>query len=328
VHPEVQALLLAMERAGGKPLEECTPAEARAAAWDWLQWVGEPEPVAYVDNRFIPGPTADLPARIYTPEGTGPFPALVYLHGSGWTISNIEVADAPHRALANRTGCVVVAVNYQKAPEHKFPVPLDDCYAAVQWVHVNAGDLDIDPALIGVGGDSSGGNLAAAVCLKSRDQRGPRIAFQLLVYPAIDYRFDLPSMVENAEGYALTTRGMRWFWDQYLPDSISASNPLACPIRATDLSNLPPAVVVTAEYDPLRDDGEAYAERLREAGVRLISRRYAGMIHGFFWTSGVVSGSTQLFADLGRDVRELLRTSSTRTTRSSRLVPSPLSDEI
>lgn len=306
VHPEVQRLLLEMERAGGKAVEESTPAEARAGSWDWLKWVGEPEEVAKVEHRFIPGPSADLPVRIYTPQGHGPFPALVYLHGSGFTVSNIEIADAPHRALANRTGCVLVAVNYQKAPEHKFPVPLDDAYATVEWVHVNAGSLSVDPSLIGVGGDSAGGNLAAAACLRARDDGGPAIAFQLLVYPTTDCQFDLPSMVENAQGYMLTTAAMRWFWDQYLNDPADADDPYACPMRATDLSGLPPAVVVTAEYDPLRDDGEAYAARLRESGVPVVLRRYEGMIHGFLWTSGVVKGSRSLLDDLGRDVRALL----------------------
>jgi acetyl esterase len=304
--PEVEALLLEMAQAEGKPLEESTPAEARAASWDWLRWVGEPEDVAQVGHRFIPGPTADLPVRIYTPNGVAPFPALVYFHGSGWTISNIELADAPHRALANRTGCVVIAVNYQKAPEHKYPTPFDDAYATLEWVHNHAAGLSVDPSRIGVGGDSAGGNLAAAICLKARDRRGPDIAFQLLVYPATDCRFDLPSMVENSEGYLLTTAGVRWFWGQYLADPADADDPYACPMRAVDFIGLPPAVIITAEYDPLRDDGEAYASRLSEAGVPVVLRRYEGMVHGFLWASGVLAGSRRLLDDLGADVRRLL----------------------
>lgn len=313
LHPDAAALLREMADLGGKPVEESTPAEARAGSWDWLRWVGEAESVASVAHRFIPGPTADLPVRIYTPEGDGPFPALVYFHGSGFTVGNIEIADAPHRALANSTGCVVVAVNYQKAPEHKFPVPFDDAYASVIWVQAHAAELLVDPALVGVGGDSAGGNLAAATCLRTRDEGGPDVAFQLLLYPTTDRRFDLPSMVENADGYMLTTAAMQWFWDQYLTDPSEADNPYACPMRAPDLSGLPPAVVITAEYDPLRDDGEAYAERLRQAGVPVVVRRYEGMIHGFFWTSGVVAGSRRLLHDLSVDVRDLLRAGTPRT---------------
>jgi acetyl esterase len=303
---DVSALLDTMNAAGGKPPEESTVAEVRAGAWDWLGLVGEPEPVARVEHRFIPGPTADLPIRIYTPEGEGPFPGLVFFHGSGWTISNIELTDTPHRALANRTGCVLVAVNYQKAPEHKFPVPFDDAYGATCWVAEHAAEFDIDPEGIGVGGDSAGGNLAAAVCLKARDQGGPSLSFQLLAYPAIDYRFDFASSVENAQGYMLTTTTTKWFWDQYLTDPSDADNPFACPVRADNHAGLPPAIVVTAEYDPIRDDGETYAQCLADAGVPVIRRRYDGMVHGFLWMSGVVEGSRRLIDDLGDDVRTIL----------------------
>lgn len=306
LHPEVRALLDDMERLGGKPIEQSTPLEARISSWDWLRWMGEPEAVGSVEHRFFTGPTADVPVRIYRPSGARQLPALVYFHGSGFTVNNIEIADAPHRALANRTGCVVVAVNYQKAPEHKFPVPFDDAFAAVAWVHEQAAILGVDPEKIGVGGDSAGGTLAAAACLRARDEHGPPIAFQLLVYPATDRRFDLPSMQDNAEGYLLTTAAMRWFWTQYLTGPADADLPYACPARASDHSNLPPAIVLTAEFDPLRDDGERYAALLRRAGVVVVLRRYEGMIHGFLWTSARVAGSRQLLEDVGGDVRGLL----------------------
>jgi acetyl esterase len=304
--PQVEAVVQRLNSAGEKPVEESTPAEARIAARDWLDLVGEAEHVAKTEHRFITGPTADLPIRIYTPEGDGPFPGLVFFHGSGWTVSNIEIADAPHRALANRTGCVVVAVNYQKAPEHKFPIPFDDAYAATCWVAEHADELGIDAGRLGVGGDSAGGNLAAAVCLKARDDAAPALAYQLLVYPATDYRFDLPSYSENSEGYLLTTAGMRWFWAQYLADESDAANPLACPMRAADHTGLPPAIIITAEYDPLRDDGEAFAERLKASGVPVIARRYPGMVHGFLWMSGVVDRSRQLIDDIAHDLSALL----------------------
>ena len=321
VDPQVLALLDMMAEAGGKPIGEATVAEARAGAWEWEKYTGGPEPVAQVVNRFIPGPTADLPIRIYTPEGKGPFPALVMFHGSGWVISNIDHADAPHRALANRSGCVVVAVNYQKAPEHKFPVALDDCHATTQWVIRNAALLNVDPARVGVGGDSAGGNLATAVCIRCRDDGGPPLAFQLLIYPVTDHSLAYPSMVENAEGYLLTTAAVRWFWAQYLERPEDGLNPLASPMLCKDLSGLPPAIVVTAEFDPLRDEGEAYADRLTAAGVPTIKRRYDGMVHAFFWMSGCVQRSRQLIDDLGADLRTLLGRSEARTGHNYHQVP-------
>jgi acetyl esterase len=306
IDPEVQSVLDRMAAAGGKPIEESTVAEARAAAWGWLDYTGAPEPVANVVDRFIPGPTADIPIRIYTPHGTGPFPAVVMFHGSGWVLSNIDHADAPHRALANRAGAIVVAVNYQKAPEHKFPIGLDDCTAATRWVFNNAAALGVDPTRVGVGGDSAGGNIAAAIALRFRAEGQPKLAFQMLVYPATDGGFDFRSMHENSEGYLLTASAVRWFWGHYLNDPAEVDNPLVSPLRAPDLSGLPPAIVVTAEYDPLRDEGEAFADRLAAAGVATIKRRYDGVVHAFFWMSGAVTASRRLIDDLGRDIRAIL----------------------
>jgi acetyl esterase len=303
--PQVTRLLSVMERTGGKPLSESTAAEARVGDWS-RDFVGPTEPVADVTHTFIPGPTADLPVRIYTPEGTGPFPAIVYFHGSAFSVSNIGLADSPHRAIANRTGCVVVAVNYQKAPEHPFPTPMNDAYAATEWVQDNAGLLRVDPLRIGVGGDSAGGNLAAAVCIRAREERGPRLAFQLLLYPAVLAESSYPSMTENANGYMLSSDDVAWAWQQYVPDEEQRGNPLASPLLAERHDQLPPAIVLTAEYDPLRDEGEAYADKLEAAGVPVVRRRYEGMIHGFLWTAGVIDGSRQLIDDLGKDVRELL----------------------
>lgn len=304
--PQIATLLDQLAEAGGKPVGEATVAEVRAAGWDWIAIAGPGEAVARVEDRFIPGPTADLAIRIYTPAGTGPFPGIVAFHGSGWVVNNLDMADAPHRELANRSGCVVVAVNYQKAPEHQFPVPLDDCTAAAAWVVANAATLDIDPDRVGLCGDSAGGNLAIGVSLRARNAGGPRFAFQVLIYPATDYRNALPSMVENAEGYLLTATAVNWFWDQYLTGPEDGANPLASPLRHPDLTRLPPAVVVTAEYDPVRDQGEAYADRLAAAGVPVIQRRYDGATHAFFWMGGHVDASHGLIADLGRDVRAML----------------------
>jgi acetyl esterase len=309
VDPQILALLDVMAATGAKPVGEATVAEARAASAAWVTYAGPGEPVAKVVDRYIPGPTADLHIRVYTPAGHGPFPALVMFHGSGWVLDNIDHADTPHRELANRSGCVVVAVNYQKAPEHRFPVPLDDCYAAACWVIEHAALLDVDPARIGIGGDSAGGNLATACCIRAREAGGPAFALQLLIYPAVDLYAPAgtyPSMTECADGYLLTAAGMEWFWARYLARPEEAADPLVSPIRCPDLSGLPPAIVVTAEYDPLRDEGEAYADRLVAAGVPTIKRRYDGMTHAFYWMTGSVDASHRLIADLGRDVRAVL----------------------
>ena len=199
VDPQIQALLNEMEAAGAKPFEELTVAEARAAAWSFAPLQGEPEEVASIEHTFIPGPNGELPVRIYTPAGAGPFPGLVYFHGSGWVVLNIAICDTTMRALANSTGCVVVAVNYQKAPEHKFPVPFNDAWAGLVWTAAHAADLNVDPARIAVGGDSAGGNLAAAVAIKARDEGGPALAFQLLIYPATEHDVDKPSAFSCAD---------------------------------------------------------------------------------------------------------------------------------
>jgi len=304
--PQAKALLDQLRDAGRPPVEAMSVAEARRAAWAYIDLQGPPEEVAAVTHRYVPGPTADLPVRIYTPDGDGPFPALVLFHGSGWVIANLDVTDAPARALANRTGCVVVAVNYQKAPEHKFPIPLEDCYAATAWVAKQAADLRVDPRRIGVAGDSAGGNLAAAVAIHARDVGGPELAYQLLIYPATNYDLDTPSALANAEGYLLQRESMRWFWEHYLAHPDDAENPLACPLRAADLSRLPPAFVATAEFDPLCDDGERYADALRAAGVPVTLRRYDGMIHGFFWMAGVLDQARALYEEIGKEVRSAL----------------------
>ena len=296
--PQADALLQQMREAGVRPFEELTVAEAREAAWGYLALAGEPQPVASVENRFIPGPTADLPVRIYTPEGDGARGGIVFFHGSGWVIANIDISDAAVRSLANSTGCVVVSVNYQKAPEHPFPGPFDDCWAATTWVYANAAELGIDPGRLAVAGDSAGGNLAAAVCLKARDEGGPPIVFQVLVYPALDRNWDTPSAHENAVGYGLQRETMRWFWNRYVPDEADGDNPLVSPLRAADLSGLPPAFIATAEFDPLRDDGEMYAERLAEAGVPVLVKRYDGMIHGFYWMLGALDQARILHDDI------------------------------
>ena len=303
--PQVVELLETLEKAGGKPLEDCTPFEARQGDWS-KDFIGAPEGVAQVLHEFIPGPTADLPIRIYRPKGVGPLPAIVFFHGSAFTVSNISLSESAHRALSNSTGCVIIAVNYQKAPEHKFPTPFNDAYFSTQWVFDNAQRLGIDNGRIGVGGDSAGGNLAAAVALRARDEQGPQLAFQLLIYPTVDSDSTRPSMHENATGYMLSSAACVWAWNQYIENPEDRKNPYAAPINAAHFSDLPPAIVLTAEYDPLRDEAEEYAELLSKAGTKVVTRRYEGMIHGFFWTAGVIDGSRKMIKDIGEDIRVLL----------------------
>lgn len=298
--PNAQARAVLEERllAGGRPMHQAPVAESRAAQYDWLPYMGEPEPVASVEDRFIPGPTAELPIRIYRPDVGGVLPALVAFHGGCWIVGNIDLVDRPFRALANATGCVVVSVNYQKAPEHRFPVPLDDCYAGFRWTVEHATELGIDPARVGVVGDSAGGNLAACVCLAARADGGPAPAVQVLIYPAVDWSLDTPSARDCADGYGLSTLDMAWSWEQYAPDPDTRDDPLVSPLRATTLEAMPPAVVVTAGFDILRDEGIAYVERLRADGVPVAHHHYPGTIHGFMWMKAAIDECRVMLSDV------------------------------
>ncbi len=284
--PQAKALLDLMPPiADAGPLDVAT---MRAGVEAGTLAPGDVEPVAKVEDRTIPGPAGEIPVRVYTPEGEGPFPALVFFHGGGFVICNLDTHDGPCRALANAVGCIVVSVDYRLAPEHRYPAAADDCYAATEWVAKNGAELGIDTSRIAVGGDSAGGNLTAVVTQISRHRGAPSLRFQLLVYPVTDCAFETASYRENAKGYFLTQDMMRWFWEQYLPDAARAAEPYASPLRADDLSGLPPALCITAEYDPLRDEGEAYAAKLREAGVAATTSRYDGMFHGFFGMSAMI----------------------------------------
>ncbi len=282
IDPQVQAFLDDIARLGLPQLHELPPTKARALAAADPESFGPAEPVAETHDRTIPGPNGDIPIRIYVPEGTGPFPVFVYFHGGGWVVGSVATHDATCRQMANAAGSIVVSVDYRLAPEHKFPAAVDDAYAATAWVFDNAKSLGADPRRVALGGDSAGGNLAAAVCLMARDRGSFCPVLQVLIYPILDYNLNTPSYLENAEGYVLTRATMEWFWECYLEEEEDGSHPHASPLRAEDLSGLPAALVITAEYDPLRDEGEAYAARLREAGVPVTLTRYDGMIHAFF----------------------------------------------
>ncbi|UOQ91571.1 alpha/beta hydrolase [Halobacillus shinanisalinarum] len=279
---QVKVLLQQIEAAGAPPLESLPPVYARQAFQE-LEGNSEepPEPVAKAENRSISGLSGDINVRAYTPSGEGPHPALVFYHGGGWVIGNLDTHDNVCRALTNLANCVVISIDYRLAPEHKFPAAVDDCYAAAQWIIEHPSEFNIDASKVAVGGDSAGGNLSAVICHLAKERGTFNLAHQLLFYPATDFTAETESMRENAEGYFLTKGSMFYFRDHYLRTPEDAANPLASPFLIDDLSGLPPATVITAEYDPLRDEGEAYANRLKEAGVPVTLKRYDGMIHGF-----------------------------------------------
>ena len=293
--PVIQQLLEGMAAAGGPALGSQDVAATRAA-FDNMPLPRKEIALASVENRKIPGPASEIPVRIYQPHGGGVKPVLVYLHGGGWVIGTLDSYDATCRELAQGAGCVVVSVDYRLAPEHRYPAAPEDCYAAVKWVAANAASLGADPQRLAVGGDSAGGNLSAVVAQMARDRRGPAIRFQLLIYPVTDADFTRRSYVDNAEGYLLTTASMHWFWDHYLPSKSQRAEPYASPLRAPDLTGLPAAWVCTAEFDPLRDEGEAYAKRLQDAGVSTTLTRFDGLIHGFV-SMGLVAPRAQAAID-------------------------------
>src|SRR5262245_19556011 len=264
------------EKADVAPLYSMAVAQARAADLAAIQAAsGEVEPVAKVVDREIDGPGGALPIRLYRPATRGRRPVLMYFFGGGWTLGTMDTADAVCRRLANAARCLVVGVEYRLAPEHKFPAAVYDCRAATRWVAAHAEELSADADRIAVGGDSAGGNLAAAVALLLHDEGDLNLVGQLLVYPNTDYRATV-SMRDNVDPYLFNRFSVAWYWKNYLRTPKDGSNPLASPLRAPDLAGLPPALVITAEYDPLRDQAEAYARRLEEAGVPVVVRRFDG----------------------------------------------------
>jgi len=274
------------------------------AVRDSLALVPRPEPpeIAHVEDRLIPGPDCEVPVRLYRP-GEGIRPGIVFIHGGGWAICNLDTHDWTCRQLANATGAVVVSVDYRLAPEHCFPAALDDAYAGTAWTYAEADLIGIDHHRLAVVGDSAGGNLAAAVTLMARDREGPPLRFQVLVYPVTNCAFDTVSYQENGTGYFLTKSSMEWYWRAYLGENGDRTNPYAAPLQAADLSSLPPALVITAEFDPLRDEGEAYGRRLEEAGVPTKIRRYDGMFHGFFSMGALLPAAQEAEAEAAAALR-------------------------
>ena len=250
-------------------------------------YIGSNTPIHSIKDSYIPGPTSDLHIRIYKPTDSNHSSALVFFHGGGWALGFLDLYDPCLTRLAEKSGCTIISVNYQKSPEHPFPKPFDDCYETLKWVVDHAHELGVDPTKIGVGGDSAGANLAAAVALKARDEKMVELRFQMLIYPCLDTDFQTDSYLKYAEGFGLTTKAMQWFWENYLQDKTPEHNPYARPIRAKGHQNLAPAIIVAAEYDPLTSDSYKYAEQLKDSGVSVVLKEYPGMIHGFFTLIGV-----------------------------------------
>ena len=247
-----------------------------------------PEPVGKIGHITIPTGDGEVIARVFTPKGDAPFPVLVYFHGGGFVIANLDVYESSCRAICNAAECVVVSVAYRLAPENKFPAQIDDAYAATQWVIQNASSIGGDPNRVAIGGESAGGNLSAVTCLRARDEGGQMPIAQVLIYPLVDSSQSQPSYTENADAKPLNVPMMKWFFKHYLNGDEDLKNPYIAPLQSNDLSGLPPAIVITADSDPLRDEGEMYAKRLADAGVSVDAKRFDSTMHEFFGLAGAI----------------------------------------
>ncbi|CAL9551319.1 Carboxylesterase NlhH [Streptomyces sp. enrichment culture] len=301
--PQIKTLLQQTAEHAGPAPETLTVAENRAAGAAFAALAGDPVPVADVTDTAVPADGRDIPVRLYRPAGpgprSGPLPVTVFLHGGGWVFGDLDTQDHMARAMAARSGTIVVSVDYRLAPEHRFPAALEDAYAALTWVADHAAEFGGDGGRIAVFGESAGGNLAAVLAQEARRRGGPRIAFQVLAYPAVDRFDDSPSMYEHMAGPVLSRSYLEWFWGAYLSTPDQGADPRVSPLRADDLTGLPPAVVVTAGHDPLRDQGDRYARALAEAGVAVRHLPVAGAVHGFLSFTGPVKLSRDVLGQLG-----------------------------
>ena len=310
LHPQTQALLDLMEARAIPPTHTLTPAQARAFYRERRGFTQPaPPPVGLVRELQAEGPHGPIPLRLYRPLGAAEnalLPVLVYYHGGGWVIGDLETHDTLCRELANGAGCAVVAVDYRMGPEHRFPAAVDDSLAATRWVRAHADELRLDASRLAVGGDSAGGNLAAVVSIAARDSADLPIAFQLLIYPATDQHRNAPSHTTNGQGYLLTTDTMDYFTGHYIADPAQYRDWRASPLLHTDLTRLPPALVLTAGYDPLRDEGAAYAERLTAAGNRAGYVCFERQIHGFILMGKVLDEANTAVALCAAELKRAL----------------------
>lgn len=305
IDPQVEGLLKEMEAMGRPPIHTLSVADARTAAEELIVLAGDSIEVGAVRDITIPVDGADIGARVYSPEGAGPHPVVMFFHGGGWVICSLETHDNLARAICRDAAAVVVSVAYRLAPEFRYPTAAYDCFAATKWVADNASSLNVDASRLAVCGDSAGGNLSAVVSQMARDAGGPTISFAALIYPAVDMTAKGGSLDDNATGYFLETAGMEWFMGQYVTDEERAET-MASPLLHEDLSGLPPCFIATCEFDPLRDEGEAYAAALKAAGCHVESKRYDGLIHASANLTGVLDLGRQLVADVSSQLRTAL----------------------
>jgi acetyl esterase/lipase len=307
VHPQAQQILDGKAASGAPPLWELSPDECRAIVEANNATIPAGPDLESVRDIVIPSQAGGMPARLYSPSASAPG-LVVYFHGGGWVVGTLDGWDASVRNLAAASGCDVVSVDYRLAPEHVFPAAADDAYDALVWAASGAGPAAGRPVV--VAGDSAGGNLAAVCALRARDFGGPPIALQMLVYPVVDCDLDRRSYHEyDGDELILNRRDMVWFWDHYAPDPATRANPYASPLRASSLSGLPSAYVVTAEHDPLRDEGFAYADRLRAARVPVEHRHYGSQIHAFFTFTGVLDDADKAVTEAGSTIRSAVERS-------------------
>jgi acetyl esterase/lipase len=299
IDPQARAYLDRVAASGIPPAHLLAPEEARRNFVAGTALVaGDALPLARVEELSLPGPAGRVPARLYAAAASAGLPVTLYFHGGGWVLGDLETHDALCRRLAAASRSIVLSIDYRLAPDNVYPAAADDCWAALTWTAAHAADIGGDASRLAVAGDSAGGNLAAVVALRARDEGLP-LRLQVLVYPVTDHDLETPSYLANAEGYGLLRDSMRWYWDSYCPDPAQRGEPGASPLRAPDLSGLAPAFVIVCELDPLHDEGVAYARRLEAAGVPVRLRREPGMIHGFVRMLGVIDRAHDAVGEIG-----------------------------
>lgn len=305
--PQAQAILDRAKAAGASPVYFLPVQQARARMEDLFKNPDPPEELYSVEDVVIPAPVRGIGIRVYRPVEDQNLGCLVFIHGGGWSVNSLNTHDSLCRQLSKLANCIVLSVDHRMSPEFKYPAPLEDTYNALQWALNNGSRLGWDAKRIAVGGDSSGGTLATAAAMLNRDRGGPQLAYQLMFYPVTDYYLPgTPSYTENATGYSLNRDFMIWFWQNYLPVNADFNDPYLCPLKAKDLSGMPPALILTAEYDPLRDEGREYAKRLMESGVPVELWHLEDQMHGFIMQTRVIDRARETLEKVGSKLRTVL----------------------
>ena len=305
LNSQAQKLIDLGKASGLLPVYLLPVAEARSRMREAFISKEEPEKVYLVENTFIPCPNYKIGLRIYTPSDQKKLPCIVFFHGGGWTLNDLDTHDSVCRSLANQVNAVVVSVDYRRCPEFKFPAPIEDAYIATEWVFANAAKLNVDSERIAVGGDSSGGTQATVVCMLARDRKTFKIKFQWLACPVTDYYLPgTQSYQEMAKGYSMNRDFMIWFWNNYLPIGEDVNNPYLCPLKADNFADLPPIFIMTANFDPLRDEAELYAEKLADAGVQVRLKRYEDQMHGFLMQRKNIDTAVDAFGDAVEELKK------------------------